>query len=247
MATTKIEWAEETWNPVTGCTKRSEGCRFCYAEMMAHRLKGMGKKKYKDGFALTLHEDELETPKHWMKPRRVFVCSMGDLFHEDVPDTYLDKVLEVIRVTPKHTYLLLTKRPDRMADYFQGKEIPVNVWLGTTVEAAEYKYRIDKIRKLGATVKFLSCEPLLNDLGDLDLTGIDWVIVGGESGGKAVRPMRAEWVMNIKEQADKQSTAFFFKQWGSYGSDGIWRQKKDNGCLLNGEIFQEYPHKLLGC
>lgn len=243
MAITKIEWTEETWNPVTGCTKRSAGCRFCYAERMAHRLKAMGQAKYKDGFAVTLHEDELDKPNHWRKPRRIFVCSMGDLFHEDVPDSYLDEVLEVIKRTPKHTYQLLTKRPERMAEYFAGREIPRNVWLGTTVEAAEYKFRIDVLSPLDATVKFLSCEPLLNDLGNLDLTGIEWVIVGGESGGKDVRPMKEEWVMNIKEQAEKQGTAFFFKQWGSYGSDGVWRQKKDNGCLLNGEVYQEYPHR----
>lgn len=243
MAITKIEWTEETWNPITGCTKRSAGCRFCYAERMAHRLNAMGQEKYKDGFAVTLHEDELDKPNHWRKPRQVFVCSMGDLFHEDVPDNFLDKVMEVIKRTLKHTYQLLTKRPERMAEYFAGREIPENVWLGVTVEGAEYKSRIDILRSLDATIKFLSCEPLLNDLGNLDLTGIDWVIVGGESGGKDVRPMKEEWVMNIKEQAEKQGTAFFFKQWGSYGSDGVWRQKKHNGCLLNGEVCQECPHR----
>lgn len=242
MNMTKIEWTERTWNPVTGCTQKSEGCRNCYAKTMALRLQGMGQAKYKDGFKLTLHEDVLAEPKCWRKSSMVFVCSMGDLFHEEVPFEFIDKVMNTIWETPRHTYQLLTKRPERMEEYFRDHYIPENVWLGTTVEAAEYKYRVDVLRPLTPTVKFLSCEPLVGDLGELDLTGIDWVIVGGESGGRA-RPMKEEWVMNIKNQAEAQGVAFFFKQWGTWGSDGVKRNKKANGKFLQGEICQQMPKK----
>lgn len=240
MRTTKIEWTDKTWNPITGCTKKSAGCAHCYAEVMTRRLKAMRLAKYKNGFELTLHEDELEQPLKWRGAHNIFVCSMSDIFHESVPFEFIDKIIEVIGKTPQHRYQILTKRAERMAEYFKNKSIPANVWLGVTVECRDTKYRIDYLRDLKVSVKFLSCEPLLEDLEKLNLHGIDWVIVGGESGPKA-RLMREEWVLNIKEQVEKQHAAFFFKQWGTWGSDGVKRNKCKNGKLLNGRIIQEMP------
>ena len=236
----KIEWTDKTWNPITGCTKKSAGCAHCYAEVMTRRLKAMRLAKYKNGFELTLHEDELEQPLKWRGTHNIFVCSMSDIFHESVPFEFIDKIIEVIGKTPKHRYQILTKRAERMAEYFKNKPIPANVWLGVTVECRDTKYRIDYLRDLKASVKFLSCEPLLEDLEKLNLHEIDWVIVGGESGPKA-RPMKEEWVLNIKEQVEKQNAAFFFKQWGTWGSDGVKRNKCKNGKLLKGKIVQEMP------
>lgn len=237
----KIEWTEKTWNPITGCTKKSAGCKNCYAEVMARRLQGMGQKKYKNGFALTLHDDCLVEPLYWKTPCTVFVCSMSDIFHEDVPSAFIDKMMDIIWETPQHTYQILTKRAERMSEYFHTRQIPKNVWLGVTVESLAYKHeRINKLRNIDATVKFLSCEPLIGDLGELNLDDIDWVIVGGESGAKA-RPMKEEWVQNIYEQCKQRGVAFFFKQWGTWGADGIKRSKKANGKLLNGKVVQEYP------
>ncbi len=238
--TTKIEWTDKTWNPVTGCTKISAGCANCYAEVMSRRLCAMGQDKYKQGFIPTIHPECLSEPLKWGKPHTVFVCSMSDLFHKDVPFSFIDKVIEVIRATPRHNYQILTKRADRMAKYFDGKIIPANAWVGVTVDARESKARIEYLRPLSATVKFLSCEPLLEDLDELNFDGIDWVIVGGESGGRA-RPMKEEWVLHIKNQADEQGVAFFFKQWGTWGSDGIKRNKKANGKLLKGKIYHAMP------
>ncbi len=240
MKTTKIEWTDKTWNPITGCTKKSAGCAHCYAEVMTRRLKAMRLAKYKNGFELTLHEDELEQPLKWRGAHNIFVCSMSDIFHEDVPFEFVDKIMAVIARTPQHRYQILTKRAERMAEYFKGKTIPKNVWLGVTVECKDTKFRINELRTLDAPVKFLSCEPLLEDLEELNLNGIDWVIVGGESGSKA-RPMKEEWVLNIKEQVEKQNAAFFFKQWGTWGSDGVKRNKCKNGKLLKGKIIQEMP------
>lgn len=240
MKTTKIEWTDKTWNPITGCTKHSTGCLHCYAETMSRRLKAMGLDKYANGFLLTLHEDNLDEPRSWRKPHNIFVCSMSDLFHKDVPEWFIDKVLKTITETPQHRYQILTKRAERMADYFTSHDIPPNVWLGVTVEAPELKYRIDLLRQLPARVKFLSCEPLVEDLGELNLDDIDWVIVGGESGNQA-RPMLKEWVENIRIQVEKSGAAFFFKQWGTWGSDGIKRNKHTNGKLLNGIVMQEMP------
>ncbi len=238
--TTKIEWTDKTWNPVTGCTKISAGCANCYAEVMSRRLCAMGQTKYKNGFISTIHPECLSEPLKWEKPHTIFVCSMSDLFHKDVPFSFIDKVIDVIRKTPHHKYQILTKRAERMAEYFEGKSIPVNAWVGVTVDVAESKSRIDYLRPLKATVKFLSCEPLLEDLGELNFDGIDWVIVGGESGGRA-RPMKEEWVLYIKEQADRHNVPFFFKQWGTWGSDGVKRSKKVNGKLLKGKICQAMP------
>ncbi len=240
MAETKIEWTDKTWNPVTGCTKISEGCAHCYAEVMARRLKAMGQEKYRNGFRLTIHEDNLEEPLKWKKSHNIFVCSMGDLFHKEVPFEFIDKVLETIKQTPQHRYQILTKRAERMNEFFSSRAVPQNVWLGVTVEAKSRISRIDCLRGLDAKVKFLSCEPLLEDLGVMNLDGINWIIVGGESGFQA-RPMKEEWVLNIKQQAAENNISFFFKQWGTWGQDGVKRNKHVNGKLLQGEIIQQMP------
>jgi protein gp37 len=240
MKSTKIEWTDKTWNPVTGCTKHSLGCAHCYAEVMSRRLHAMGQKKYINGFELTVHEDALLEPLAWKKPHTIFVCSMSDLFHEDVPFSFIDKVIDTIKATPYHRYQLLTKRVERMAEYFSDRTIPSNVWLGVTVESSLAKYRIDYLRKLSASIKFLSCEPLLESLGNLNLDNIDWVIVGGESGPKA-RPMKEEWALQIQAQTERQGTAFFFKQWGTWGSDGVKRNKHANGKMIGGRIYQAMP------
>ncbi len=240
MKTTKIEWTDKTWNPITGCTKISQGCANCYAEAMAHRLKAMRIKKYAKGFDLTLHEECLSEPLSWKQPHTIFVCSMSDLFHNDVPFTFIDKVIDVIHRTPQHRYQLLTKRADRMAEYFHNHDIPQNAWLGVTVEMQSSKSRIDSLCELDAPIRFLSCEPLLEDLGKINLRNIDWVIVGGESGPWG-RPMKEEWVLDIKRQTDAQGAAFFFKQWGTWGCDGIKRDKHKNGKLINGKVCQAMP------
>ena len=240
MKTTKIEWTDKTWNPITGCTKISQGCLNCYAETMSRRLNAMGLEKYSNGFNLTLHTDCLDEPLQWKKSHNIFVCSMSDLFHKDVPFEFIDKVMMTIKETPQHRYQILTKRAERMAEYFQSRDIPGNAWLGVTVEAQSSKTRIDILRNLNAPIRFLSCEPLIEDLGILNLNNIDWVIVGGESGSKA-RPMKEEWVLSIKEQAESQGSSFFFKQWGTWGSDGIKRNKHLNGKMIKGKIYQEMP------
>lgn len=237
----KIEWTDKTWNPITGCTKQSAGCQHCYAEVMARRLKAMKLDKYKNGFQLTLHPDTLEEPVAWKKGHNIFVCSMSDLFHKDVPFDFIDQVMEVIIKTPQHRYQILTKRAERMAEYFSAHAVPSNVWLGVTVECQATKSRIDCLRDIkSASIRFLSCEPLLEDLGEMNLANIDWVIVGGESGTQA-RPMKEEWVLSIKHQAEEQQAAFFFKQWGTWGSDGIKRNKHANGKKLKGQVFQAMP------
>ena len=240
MKTTKIEWTDKTWNPITGCTKVSEGCTNCYAEVMSRRLKAMGQDKYQNGFDVTLHENVLNEPMQWNRPHTVFVCSMSDLFHEKVPFEFIDKVMNTINATPQHNYQILTKRANRMNEYFTSHAIPQNAWLGVTVDIAKSKDRIDFLRQLPATIKFLSCEPLLEDLGGLNLVGIDWVIVGGESGVRA-RPMKEEWAVSIMNQTEEQGAAFFFKQWGAWGSDGVKRSKKTNGKLILGKVYQKMP------
>lgn len=242
MNKTKIQWTERTWNPMHGCTKYSEGCLHCYAEVMAGRLQGAGVKSYRQGFKPTLNPDALDEPKRIKKPSMFFVCSMGDLFHKDVPFEFINKVMECIEDCPQHTFQILTKRTERMADYFRMEYgVPANAWIGTTVEHPKVKHRIDCLRSIKhATVRFLSCEPLLGYLGDLDLTGIDWVIVGGESGQRA-RKMSKEWALSVQHQCNEQGVPFFFKQWGTWGEDGIKRNKKENGCLIDGEVRQEWP------
>ena len=242
MSSSKIEWTDSTWNPVTGCTKASAGCIHCYAETMARRLKAMGIVKYSHGFDIALHEDSLGEPLRWRKPRNIFVCSMSDLFHNDVPFYFIEKVMSIIERTPQHRYQILTKRAERMEEFFQTHIVPPNVWLGVTVDVACRKDRIDSLRRIPkVSVRFLSCEPLIEDLGRLNLEGIDWIIVGGESGNQA-RPMRKEWAISIKEQCDADGKSFFFKQWGTWGADGIKRSKGKNGKNLDGKIFHSMPN-----
>lgn len=241
----KIEWTEETWNPTTGCTKVSAGCKNCYAEVMANRLQAMGTPGYENGFEFSIMPDRLEQPLKKKKATKYFVNSMSDLFHEKMPQQFLDKILGVIDLTPQHIYQILTKREDAMFEYFQNRKIPENIWLGVTVDDKKHGVpRIDKLRNINATIKFLSVEPLLEDIGEIDLTGIHWVIVGGESGAKA-RPMKKEWALNVKRQCEEQNVAFFFKQWGTWGADGVKRSKKTNGRILNGKEWNEFPEHIM--
>jgi len=229
----KIEWTEATWNPLTGCTKISPGCKNCYAERMAKRLQAMGQPSYRNGFKLTLHEHLVELPLRWRKPRTIFVNSMSDLFHKDVPVEFIERVFETMVKAQQHRFQVLTKRPERAAELSPRLPWPDNVWMGTSVENAKYTYRIDFLRQTGARIKFLSLEPLLGPLSNLDLTGIDWVIVGGESGPRA-RPMDPAWVIEIRDQCVEQGVAFFFKQWGGVN-------KKKAGRILDGRTWDEMP------
>lgn len=236
-----IEWTEMTWNPVTGCTKVSPGCKYCYAETLAKRLKAMGVSGYENGFAVSMLPDRLDQPRYRKKRTIWFVNSMSDLFHDRVPFVFVERVMETIVDTPQHIYQILTKRPKRMARFFTKRPIPKNVWLGVTVEDRRYGIpRIEQLRQVNATVRFLSVEPLLEDVGELDLDGIDWVIVGGESGAPA-RPMKAEWARRLRDQCLRDQVAFFFKQWGAHGSDGVRRAKSANGRLLDGKLYNELP------
>lgn len=232
-AKSSIEWTESTWNPSTGCDALSPGCDNCYAERLALRLKAMGQQKYSNGFKLTLHPDTLELPLKWKKPQRVFVNSMSDLFHHDVPLEYIRRVFETMVRAHWHQFQVLTKRSGRLLALTDKISWPPNVWMGVSVESAQYKTRIDHLRKTGAAVKFLSLEPLLGPLGTLDLSGINWVIVGGESGPGA-RPMQPGWVISVRQQCERADVPFFFKQWG-----GV--QKKRTGRKLNGRTYDEMP------
>lgn len=235
MNRTKIQWTEMTWNPITGCTKISDGCLNCYAARMAKRLKAMGNPRYINEFEVTLHKDLLEVPLDIKQPKMIFVNSMSDLFHKDVPDDIIIKVFETMNKAHWHTFQVLTKRPERVLEMDQAgllKWSP-NIWMGTTVENDKYVDRIDKLRETKANIKFLSCEPLLGSLKDISLEEIDWVIVGGESGPKS-REMKKEWVLELKELCEKDGVAFFFKQWG-----GI--NKKKSGRLLDGKTYDGYP------
>jgi protein gp37 len=241
MSESKIEWTEQTWNPVTGCTKVSPGCKHCYAEVMAQRLQAMGAAGYPRGFALTLHEERLNQPLRRKKPTVYFVNSMSDLFHEDVPDAFIERVLAVAAQTPRHTYQLLTQHADRLPRFFESRPVPGNVGLGVSVENRRYGLpRIDHLRPVAARVRFLSVEPLLEDLGPLNLDGLQWVIVGGESGPDA-RPMRPEWALAVRNQCEAAHVAFFFKQWGIWGADGVRRSKPANGRLLAGRTWEGQP------
>jgi protein gp37 len=240
----KIEWTEQTWNPTTGCDKVSAGCKYCYAEIMAKRLQAMKTPGYDNGFKLSMMSERLSQPLKRKKPTTFFVNSMSDLFHHEIPDDYLDQVFNVIRQTPQHRYQILTKRAERLPVYFKKHPIPENVWLGVTVENInEGLPRIDLLREVSASIRFLSVEPLLEDLGKIDFTGIHWVIVGGESGSKA-RKMEASWVENIKIQCENQGILFFFKQWGTWGADGAKRNKKKNGRVLQGKTWDEMPAEI---
>jgi protein gp37 len=243
-STSRIEWTERTWNPTTGCTKVSPGCLHCYAEVMARRLHAMGATGYEREFELSVHEGRLSQPLLRRLPTVYFVNSMSDLFHKDVPDTFLDRVFEVIRATPQHTYQILTKRASRLPRYFANRDCPDNAWLGVSVENRRNGVpRIAHLAKVKARVRFLSVEPLLEDIGRLGLAGIHWVIVGGESGHQA-RPMRPEWVKGVKRQCDAARVAFFFKQWGRFGPDGVARSKGANGRQLAGRTWDAYPKQI---
>jgi len=241
MKLSKIEWTEATWNPSIGCNKISSGCKFCYAEVMSKRLKAMKTPGYEEGFKFKMLPARLDYPKSFVKPTKFFVNSMSDLFHEKMDFHFLDQVFDTIRDTPKHTYQILTKRENILQKYFATREVPDNVWLGVTVEAPDRKDRIDVLRNIPAKIRFLSLEPLLADLGELNLSGIHWVIVGGESGAKA-RPMKEEWAVSIKRQCKIQKSSFFFKQWGTWGADGLKRSKKANGRLFLGKEWNEEPN-----
>jgi protein gp37 len=237
-----IEWTESTWNPLTGCTKVSPGCKYCYAERMAKRLQGMGQPNYINGFKLTLHESALTKPLDWKKPQVIFVNSMSDLFHKEVPTEFILKVFETMKRAHWHTFQVLTKRSERLEKINAEIDWPENVWMGVSVENQDYTYRIDHLRHTGAKIKFLSLEPLLGPLLNLNLDGIHWAIVGGESGPGA-RPLDPLWVTDIRDQCVRSNVPFFFKQWG-----GI--NKKRAGRLLDGKTWDETPlrqfHDLAG-
>lgn len=233
VSKSSIEWTESTWNPITGCTKVSQGCKNCYAERMAHRLKAMGQEKYKNGFDLTLHEGVLEDPLRWKKPQMIFVNSMSDLFHEDVPQDFIFKIFRVMKEAHWHTFQVLTKRAERMQMLDSLIDWTNNVWMGVSVENQEVTYRIDNLRKTNANIKFLSLEPLLGPIPNLNLTNIQWVIVGGESGPHA-RPIDKRWVINIRDQCLSANAPFFFKQWG-----GV--RKKASGRILEGKTWDMMP------
>jgi len=232
MAQSHIEWTEQTWNPTTGCNKISQGCKFCYAEIFALRLQSMGLEKYENGFELTLHPDVLDVPKKW-KPSMIFVNSMSDLFHKDIPVEYIKKVFSVMNSCPQHQFQVLTKRSENLANLSSLFNWTDNIWMGVSVESQDTLFRIEHLKRTDAKIKFLSLEPLLEPLPNLELEGIDWVIVGGESGHKP-RPMGEEWVIEIQQKCQEAGVAFFFKQWGG-------KNKKLNGRLLNGRTYDEMP------
>ncbi|UOE46975.1 phage Gp37/Gp68 family protein [Mucilaginibacter sp. SMC90] len=251
MAQSNIEWTELTWNPVTGCNKISPGCKFCYAEVMTRRLKAMGIDKYKDGFNIRTHSDALSIPFTWKKSKIVFVNSMSDLFHPEVPVDFIKAVFSVMNSTPQHIYQVLTKRSERLLELSNELNWTENIWMGVSVESEEYTYRIDELSKTDARTKFLSIEPLIAPVRTMDLKKIDWVIVGGESGHKA-RPIKKEWIDAIKVICNKEGVAFFFKQWGkpqfniNPGDPTILSdhpQHAKGGCQLDGKIYREMPHK----
>ena len=232
-ASSAIEWTEVTWNPVTGCTKISQGCKRCYAERLSGRLQGMGVQKYRNGFSVTTHAATLDEPLKWVRPRLVFVNSMSDLFHKSVPAEFIEAVFDVMNRSPRHTFQVLTKRPDRVNQLNDALSWTPNIWLGVSIESARWLSRLEKLKKVDAAVKFLSLEPLLEQLTHLPLTGIDWVILGGESGPGA-RPMEADWAREVRDNCLQTGTPFFFKQWG-----GI--NKKRSGRILDGRTWDEMP------
>ncbi|MCX6230828.1 MAG: phage Gp37/Gp68 family protein [Bacteroidetes bacterium] len=251
MSKSKISWTSDTWNPTTGCDKISAGCKNCYAENMSKRLKAMGQEKYKNGFKLTVHPESLNDPYMWKRPRLIFVNSMSDLFHKDVPIEFIQSVFNVMNNTPQHTYQILTKRTDLLSKYDSDGLLTWtdNIWMGVSVEDFDNTSRIDLLTNTGAKFKFLSCEPLLSPLPNMNLAGIDWVIVGGESGHGA-RKMDEEWILNIQKKCMKASIQFFFKQWGlkKYNPDAQdpTKDKKSpdyakGGCMLQGQIHREMP------
>lgn len=237
MASSTIEWTQLTWNPTTGCNKISAGCKFCYAEIMSKRLQAMGLEKYKDAFQLRLHEEELNRPYSWKKPKVIFVNSMSDLFHKNVPVEFIQKVFKVMNENPQHIFQVLTKRASRLSQIASELSWSHNIWMGVSVESEKTLKRIDYLRKTPAQVKFISCEPLLEDLPSLTLEEINWVIVGGESGKGNIREMKEEWVLGIQEKCEKAGVDFFFKQWGG-------KNKKKTGRKLKGEEYNDMPSAL---
>ena len=237
MAESSIEWTEMTWNPTTGCSKVTAGCKFCYAEVMAKRLQAMGVDKYANGFQLVIHEDSLNIPYSWRGSKMVFVNSMSDLFHKDVPLAFIKKVFKVMNENPQHTFQILTKRGDVLLQYNEELNWTPNIWMGVSIEDERVLDRVDFLIQTDAYIKFLSCEPLIGPLYNLNLTGIDWVIVGGESGRKP-RSMSQDWVVDIYEKCQRSRVAFFFKQWGG-------TNKKKAGRTLNGQLYSEMPPQSL--
>lgn len=235
-ANSVIEWTESTWNPVTGCTKNSPGCKHCYAERMAKRLKAMGQRNYANGFHLTLHDHALELPLAWKTPQMIFVNSMSDLFHEDIPIRFIQKVFDVMNRANWHTYQILTKRSGRLLELNKRLPWAANIWMGVSVENQDCTFRIDHLRQTGAKVKFLSLEPLLGHISNLSLKHIDWVIAGGESGPGA-RTMYPEWVLDIRDQCVASKVPFFFKQWGGFN-------KKKRGRILEGRTWEQMPKRM---
>ncbi len=233
---TSIEWTDSTWNPVTGCSKISSGCTNCYAERIAFRLKAMGNPSYANGFTVTLHEELLKLPLKWKKPHTIFVNSMSDLFHEDIPEEFIMRVFDVMHKADWHRYQILTKRSRRMLEMSSRLHWMPHIWMGVTVEEQEYIYRIEHLQQINSSVKFLSLEPLLGPITNIPLNGIDWVIVGGESGPKS-RPIKKDWVLDIRDQCQDNRVPFFFKQWG-----GI--NKKKAGRVLEGRTWDEIPSLL---
>jgi protein gp37 len=251
MAESNIEWTELTWNPVTGCNKISPGCKYCYAEVMSKRLKSMGTEKYKDGFKIRTHSDALNIPFTWKKSKVVFVNSMSDLFHPEVPVEFIQAVFLVMNQTPQHTYQVLTKRSDRLLELSELLNWTPNIWMGVSVENEKYTFRVEELSKTPAKVKFISVEPLIGPVRTLPLDQINWVIVGGESGHKA-RPLRKTWVEFIKNQCEEKQIPFFFKQWGKpkFNIDPTdptiqtdHPQHAKGGCQLDGKVYRQLPIK----
>lgn len=241
---TSIEWTDATWNPVTGCDKISPGCLRCYAERFSERFRGVPGHPFEQGFDLRLRPERLRQPLEWRQPRRIFVNSMSDLFHKGVPDAFVDQVFDTMEQAAQHVFQVLTKRSSRMAAYtrrrYADRAPPPNVWLGVSVEDGQRRARIVHLRRTEAAVRFLSVEPLIGPLGQVDLSGVDWVIVGGESGAGA-RPMKPEWAQEVRDQCLREGVAFFFKQWGAWGADGLRRAKVANGRELDGRTWDEIP------
>jgi len=237
-----IEWTEATWNPVTGCTQISPGCANCYAKTFAERFRGVPGHPYEMGFDLTVRPERLEQPLQWKKPKLIFVNSMSDLFHEDVRDDFIHQVFATMEAAHWHTFQLLTKRPERLAQMSAGLPFPDNLWVGVSVENQRWTSRIDELRKVPAKIRFLSCEPLLGPLENLNLGDIHWVIVGGES-GRGARRMNGDWVRGIKKQCAESGVAFFFKQWGAFDEAGVRRSKAASGRLLDDQTWDGLPER----
>lgn len=230
---TKIEWTRASWNPVTGCDRISIGCAHCYAERMAFRLKKMGQAKYKNGFKVTTHDDVLSLPLTWKKPRLIFVNSMSDLFHKDVPPEFIHKIFEVMRKADRHIFQFLTKRSERMLELAPLLVWPENVWAGVTVESSKYYSRLEDLHQVPAAIRYVSVEPMLGPMPDFPMEGIDWIILGGESGPGA-RAMKKSWVVEMRNRCAQYNIPFFFKQWGGFN-------RQETGCMLDGKYYQEMP------